>query len=44
MAAGSNALEDTDVVGAAISCTDDAVIKRCVAGDGVAWRDLHRGL
>jgi RNA polymerase sigma-70 factor (ECF subfamily) len=44
MTAGSNLLEDHDVVGAAFSCNDDAVIKRCVAGDGVAWRDLHRSL
>lgn len=32
------------MVGAAFSCEDDAVIQRCVAGDGVAWRDLHRSL
>jgi RNA polymerase sigma-70 factor (ECF subfamily) len=44
MAAGSNSLEDHAMVGAAFSCMDDAVIKRCVAGDGVAWRDLHRSL
>ena len=44
MPAGSNLLEDEHVVGAAFSCTDDAVIQRCVAGDGVAWRDLHRSL
>jgi RNA polymerase sigma-70 factor (ECF subfamily) len=29
---------------AAISCAEDAVIERCVAGDGGAWRDLHRAL
>jgi RNA polymerase sigma-70 factor (ECF subfamily) len=29
---------------AALSSADDSVIKRCVAGDGGAWRDLHRAL
>jgi RNA polymerase sigma-70 factor, ECF subfamily len=42
--AGSNSGEDRDVPRVAVMCADDAVIKRCVAGDGDAWRALHRTL
>jgi RNA polymerase sigma-70 factor (ECF subfamily) len=42
---GSNVGEDkADVQSAASLCADDSVIKRCVAGDDAAWRDLHRAL